>query len=239
MRTELKELEFATTVLGNDHVQDKEVDRLELEASRRCLTLLKTKLGPRRILDLIRDEVEETDRVYEQAKMESNGNWRVMTVELDVKGLDLSFWLEWLKGNVDDESNHFRAHPEHYVWTQIERVQDSGREGLVLIEPMGAGEYPLRGYVQIGEWEGCEEYVDLDCPIRMYVGLYTANNVLVYRSIAQYRETPEGFFFRFQSMEPESLPIETLRAHSEHMRLEYHRYMESARQAWVRALESK
>lgn len=155
-----------------------------------------------------------------------------------MQGLDLSFWLEWLKGNVDDESIHFRAHPEHYVWTQIERVEDSEREGLVLIEPMESGEYPLRGYVEIGEWEGCEEYVDPDFPVRMYVGLYAASNVLVYRSIAQYWEAPGGFFFQFQSIEPESLPGETLRTHSEHMRLEYHRYMESARQAWVRDSES-
>lgn len=82
MRTDLKQIEFATTVLGNDHVRNKEVDKLELEASRRCLTLLNTKLGPRRILDLIRDEIEETDRVYEQARKESSGNWQVMTVEL-------------------------------------------------------------------------------------------------------------------------------------------------------------
>ena len=231
MRTELMDIPFATEVLTNSYVKDKDVDRLELEAARRALSLIKGRLGPKRMLELIREDVEESDRQWEAWAAESNGEWRVNKTDVAVSGLDVDFWLNWLRTNLGNESALFAAHPEHYVWTTAFKLDDdAAANDYVLVEPMGT--HMWRTYVFEEEWDGHEAYIDPDATRRMCLAFYTRNGVMVGRSIAQYTETDDGFTFQLTAMKPTAVPPDMLPGNAEHGRLEYHRCMEMARAEW-------
>jgi hypothetical protein len=222
---------FESRIDDDRFLDGRSLDQLELEASRRALRLLKDRLGPERVLELIREDVEETDRLWEQWAAESNGEWRVNQLAYSVSGLDLDYWLGWLYSNLDDEHMQWLAHPEHYVWKRASAVfPDADPDQFCITEPMG--EYMLRGFGRVTDWEGSEEFRDPAYPIVKGVLGCTRRGVVVARSLGHYRPTPTGFDFKLVAMKPAAIPPTMLKPNWEHGYLEYNRYMQMARRAW-------
>jgi len=227
----MKHKPFSTHLLAGEHVAGRSLDSLELEAARRALALLKNRLGSRAMSALLQYDVEETDRLWEAWAAESNGEWRTMSFTMEVHGLPLAYWLQWIRANFDQESMHFAVHPEHYAWTRADLVDpDAGPDHFMVIEPMG--DHMLRGYARLLDWEGQEAYADPDFPVRLALAGYTRNGVMVARSLSQYRETDDGFVFKMVAMKPVKVPATMIPSNQEHGYLEFNRYMECARKSW-------
>ena len=108
-------------------VGDQGIDEWELKASRRILRNLRTLLAGEQMLDLIKDQVEESDRQLKQYLAESDGEYTGTQVKLAIKGLSIAQFMPTLQeimGGVasDDEKTRrealdmaFTAHPEHYA----------------------------------------------------------------------------------------------------------------------------
>lgn len=218
---------FEFKVLEGDFIKDKDLRTLELEASRRALALLKNRLGSARMLELILEDVEDTDRRWEAWAAESAGEWRVNQMQFEVKGLKVDYWLRWVRTNFDNESMHFEVHPEHYAWTRATAVEpDADPRSSIIAEPMG--DFLLRAYGRVEEWDGFEAYVDPEFSRRMPLVGYTRGGVLVARSLGQYKETEDGFHFKLTAMKPSRIPAEMREGNQEHACLEYYKYFKRA-----------
>jgi hypothetical protein len=64
------------------------INDYELVDARRSLALLKRRLG--------REDIEEADRFWEKALVESEGQRKSSTIKLTVKGLSLKEMLDWI-----------------------------------------------------------------------------------------------------------------------------------------------
>ena len=223
---------FDFAVVEGEFIKNKDLATLELEASRRALALLKNRLGAARMLELIREEVEETDRLWEGWAAESGDEWRVNLMEFKVSGLPLSHWLKWVFENFTNESMHFAAHPEHYAWTQADRIYpDCGSSTPIVCEPMG--EFMMRATARIEKWDGYEAYIDPDYPHHLTLMGYTINGIPISRSLSQFRETEDGFFFRLTAMKPAKIPPAMRERNQEHGFLEYAKYFKFAYDDYV------
>jgi hypothetical protein len=222
---------FSTRVVQGEHIKHTSVETLELQASRRALALLKNKLGSARMLELVRQEIERTDRLWEAWAEESNGEWAFNFIEYEVKGLSATYYLTWLRDHLSEESMHFAVHPEHYAWIRASQVDDGFPKGeWMVVEPMG--DHLLRGYASLEDWPGAEDYFDGDYPIRMQLVGWTRRGVAIHRSLAQYRDTADGFACKFHSFKPVKIMSEALKIGGmQHAYLEYHHYMKRAYEA--------
>jgi hypothetical protein len=207
---------------------DRDLDRLELEASRRALALIKGKLGSKGLQELLTEELLDGDDREREGVGATTGDWEPVGFELDVKGLELGDWLDWIRANIYDESLQFAVHPEHYVWTSVSRIGEPDAPGdFVVVEPLGG--HMMRGYGRFEDWDGMEAYFDPDYPTRVGIVGRLRDGRVSLRSIWHFRETEEGFRFRYQSLRPRAATQGT--PDFDHAYLEYVRYLERAHAA--------
>lgn len=217
---------FAVRVIEASGVTGKPMDQIEIEASRRALATIKNRLGSARLMELLRSEIEETDRLWEEWARQSDGEWSRSTVVMEVTGITSQRWIDWIKSNLSDEAMHFSVHPEHYVWKKAADIDSGFSRGDYIICEL-VGRFIFRIYIEIAEWQGWEKYADPEFPTRMMVSGYTRNGVEVLRSIAQYRPIPGGFIFKYDGFHPAAIPAPASST-AEQVVLEYSNYMRTA-----------
>ena len=123
------EIEFDTTF---GKANDATVDVWEVQAARRALMNLKTLLNRAPMLELLKEQIEESDRAAKKILDASKGEFRECRVDVTVKGVILA---EYMKGmaahaatrdqSVNETSGRaeltsyetfwYAAHPEHYT----------------------------------------------------------------------------------------------------------------------------
>jgi hypothetical protein len=209
-----------------DYTAD-DVATLEHAAALRAGTLLRQKLSPKEMMTLLQDEIDEADARYTAYVEEAGDRWQQIDgFELEVKGFTFEGWFKFLEENLDDEAMHFSVHPEHFIWTTAEKLdEDPARGHHVIVEPMG--EMMLRFYVKDGDWEGMEDYFDDDFDHHRGTELALRNGTVVGKSVSQGKDTEDGFLFRFLALKPASVPSDVLGS-MDHGFLEYVRYIERA-----------
>lgn len=213
---------------GLADLEDKDLDRLELEAARRALALIKGKLGSKGLRELLAEELLAGDQLEREGVDDTTAEWEPVGFELDVHGLELNAWLEWIRANLYDESLQFAVHPEHYVWTAPAKVDEPDAPGdFVVVEPLGG--HMMRGYGRFEDWDGMERYSDPDYPTRIGIVGRLADGRVSLRSMWQFRETGDGFRLRYQSLRPRAATNGT--PDFDHAYLEYVRYLERAHAA--------
>jgi hypothetical protein len=217
-------------VAGSDDVinySPDDVATLEHAAALRAASLLRQKLEPKEMMALLQEEVDAADERYTAYVEESGDRWQEIDgFELEVKGFTFEAWFGFLEENLNDESMHFSVHPEHFVWTTAEKLDEDPRRGHhIIVEPMG--EMMLRFYVQDGDWEGMEGFFDPEFTHHRGTKLALRNGSVVGKSMSQGKETEDGFLFRFRCWKPAAVPDDVLGS-MDHGFLEYVRYIERA-----------
>lgn len=201
--------------------------RIEDEAALRSARRLREKVGSARAIELLADEIAAADDAWTRYVEESDGQWQTNGFELDVKGLEIQQWFDWIGTNLDDESMHFSVHPDHYAWTTIGALgEDPALGHHVIVEPIG--DLMLRFYVRDGDWTGMEEFFDEEYPHRGGVQLALRNGTVVGKSLSQAKVTDDGYRFRFTVFKPAAVPAEDVVSHLDHAVVEYIHYMEKA-----------
>lgn len=109
--------------------------KLEAKAQRRALRLLKSKLHPSRIEELVAPEIEESDRRFREYAARQGEGYRPAIIEAEVVGLDRPAYAQWMFGSGvekrpwsdyvplpaavanSDNPHEIFGHPEHYRLT--------------------------------------------------------------------------------------------------------------------------
>lgn len=122
----------AEFTLNGQRLSDNEILQMEARAQRRALTLIKSRLHPDRLEELVSPEIEESDRRFRSWAESSAGEWRPAVVEAHVSGLTSEQFTGWMFGKSPkpvgwadftplggpaantDRAEWSLGHPEHY-----------------------------------------------------------------------------------------------------------------------------
>ena len=92
---------------------DQPIKEFELTSARRALRLLKSKLGRDRLLELLKDEMEEADAFMHQELQRSAGQQASGTVQLHAHGISAGTFNRWLGAAFDREEVMLATEPSH------------------------------------------------------------------------------------------------------------------------------
>lgn len=195
--------------------------RHELERARAALALMKAKLGPQGMLDLLAREREEMEQEERETVRGSAGGWTPALAELQVKGLKAQEFLEWFyaRARAGDHAAMLAAHPEHYLISQTA----DGR--LDVIETTGEWRHPSRFFAKLGvaPQEAAPNLADIDpsYPHSM-AGVFTlADGLEMGRVLHQFANTDEGFKAKLIIYFPAGSEAEKIQGHKWHLAIEF------------------
>lgn len=207
-------------------VDDTDIDRWELQASRRILGNLRTRLAGAPMLDLIHDQVEEADRVMKRYVEESHGEFRGTRIVMTIGGLSVQELLASIRAAMGGAASTdpqvreaalqhmFEAHPEHYAMPE---------GGAGVIETMGG--LPTRSRPAFVAPQSAPAFVvDLIDPAYQVstVGAATLDDGTVFTYVLQeYRDTPEGMEASLRIWYPAAAPQDYLDEHAQHYAVEF------------------
>lgn len=97
-----------------DEATDDTIDDFELLSGRRALTLLKSRLGRERLVDLLQAEIADGNAFLRSHLEQSEGRQRTGTTVLRAHGLSSAQFTGWLSQAFAREDVLLAAHPEHY-----------------------------------------------------------------------------------------------------------------------------
>lgn len=222
------------------HYGPEDAGRLEHEAALRSSRLLRNRLTPEVIEELLAPDIEATDRQMEAYVREAEGQWRARGFEIEVNGLTVETYLRWRQSALFVPAVNIHAHPEHYVHGLVSDEAKNSPAPYMVIEQ--AGPLTMRLYTKFRPWkddepepwEGALNSTYPDFPIRRVGVLKLKSGTVVGRTLQQYRSTDHGFTFRFLSSNPASVPDAIEHAHMDHAYLEFTRYLAQVGNASLR-----
>lgn len=217
--------EVTATVDGTSY-SDSDIDTFELRASRRSLLNLRSLLWGENMLDLIGDQLDESDRRIRQYVADSHGEFTGIRVVLDIKGLKIAEFMPILResmgaaGGSDEQKRQmavdwlFEFHPEHYALAP---------EGAGVIETMGG--LPTLSHPKFVAPDNVPAFVrDLIDPSYALstVGEADLRDGTVFTYVLQeYRDTDEGLQASLRIWYPKAAPEAYCREHAEHYSVEF------------------
>ncbi|KAK4035119.1 hypothetical protein C8A01DRAFT_18173, partial [Parachaetomium inaequale] len=96
------------------------------------LALLKKRLGPQAIQQLLQPDLEASDSYWQETAARSNGQLRPAETRLSVRGLTTNDFMTWFATiSKADEAAMLAAHPEHY------HIGTNREGGMVVVETLG------------------------------------------------------------------------------------------------------
>lgn len=94
--------------------RDSTIDGFELFSAHRALTLLKSRLGRERLLELLSDDIAAGDAFLRDHLARSAGRESTGTTVLRARGISAAQFSGWLSRAFQREDVLLAAHPEHY-----------------------------------------------------------------------------------------------------------------------------
>ncbi len=199
-------------------VDDRPILQFELTSARRALRLLKSKLGRERLLDLLKDEIDEADAFMHQALQQSAGQQASGTVQLRAHGICAAAFGRWLGVSFDQEEVMLAAHPEHYV---VENVP--GRPHIV--ETLG--EYVCSFFM--AGWKESEQPTSQGAATEGRRSSLTLADGTVFGWVSTLFEDVQGGFIATLTVTlPSSCAPELVDQHLEHFAVEFHSWILAA-----------
>ncbi|CAO3657456.1 unnamed protein product [Mucor hiemalis] len=210
-------------------VENNQVDSWELKASRRALQNLKTLLAGQPMLDLIKDQIEESDIYYKDIIERSNGEYRESRIDLQAKGISMAEFMKWWKvwmmelQQPDLKQKVFLdtmvpAHPEHYALPP-----NSGG----IVETIG--EHIARVHIVpcINPPDFVKAYGDPSYLHLPAIGTLSDGSILFY-ILQEIRDSDEGCDFRLRLLFPSAAPDVFFVEHAEHLAVEFRSFINTA-----------
>lgn len=203
-----------------------DVDALELKSARRALTLLRKRLSPQQMENLLAADLEETDRVWKEWATQSNGSWKPAEIEFEVKGLSKQQFVEWWSTALEDlHGVVYPAFPEHYLFGWVPDPRGVPDPCYIVVEELG--HVPFRMYCSFDpQWAAVPTTPGYDS---MMVGVgRLADGTEVIRFMNQVKELSDGFAMKVGVYAVSSVPDDVIQSHVEQEVVEWTRWIEMA-----------
>ena len=214
----------ATAVIGEKYLDDRDIDRAELERARHALAYLKRKLGNDAMRRLLDDDLRAmTARVRTWVEA-SEGRWRCASLRLAVPGPSARAFQDWYAAAMagDREAELRAGHPEHFVSHPM--------PGLVeVVENIGETDLPWRIFYR-AQPEDFAFPMAWDPAYTLHYGMeiVDTDGLRVGFSMRQSRDEGDGLHLRFTTFLPEAAPPELPRRHLRHFAIEFRNWTRAA-----------
>jgi hypothetical protein len=207
-------------------LDDAGIDAWELKAAKRALRNLKTLLAGQAMMDLLADEIRESDQFHNSLIAQSNGEYREARTDMRVPGFRAQQLVDsmvrgFAKGF--DVQETLASHPEHYVlppqYTQgmVETIGGlPTRFKVVSLPPTADLPAPIAAYV------------DPSYPIAMTGVLYLDDDTPFAYAIHQLRDTDGACELALRIIYPAAAPESMIQEHSEHLAIEFRAFIRQA-----------
>lgn len=218
--------------VGVDEGAEPQIE-LERRSARRALALLKERLEPERLLEALRPELDESDRRIKEwtAGLDPAGAVGAAVVRFEIEGMTSAAFLSWFgEALADVHAGVLPASPEHYVmgWEYEPTPERPGRFRVV----EAIAERPTYFTISISA-----DPTTAASPIPLEPG-YTSlqvgqatlrddETVLLFVH-HQYRDTADGFEIRTGIFFANGIPADVVRAHREHLTVEWTNWINMA-----------
>jgi hypothetical protein len=104
-----------TKIINGPKLEQDSIDHQELFFARRALALLKERLGPEGLTELLKPDIDAADQFWKRMIEQSHDEWREITVTIHFSGLSCKEFLAWFHANSKNMPVMQAAHPEHYL----------------------------------------------------------------------------------------------------------------------------
>jgi hypothetical protein len=211
----------AKTVHGR--VDDRGIDAWDLKAARRALDNLKELLYGPAMRELLKAQIEDSDKNLKQYLGASNGEFSQTQVIVTAAGITMAEFLPTLRAAVsavDGSSEHLRqvafdflfpTHPEHYALPPYRGV----------VETMGG--LPTRSRVM--GISGAPDFVtgcaDDSYPVRLLGAAEIDDGTVFTYVLQQFKDTENGMQADLRIWYPAACPPVYLDEHAEHYAIEF------------------
>jgi hypothetical protein len=203
-----------------------DVDQLELESSRRALRLLRERITPEQMDELLAGDIEATDAAWRQWAADSDGSWKPSMVEFEVAGLSKQQFTEWWSTALDDlQGIVYPGFPEHYRFGWVQDPRGGNEKCYRVVEELG--HVPFRMYCSFGpEWAPVAPTPGYET---MMVGVgRLADGTEVARFFNQIKDTADGFAMKAAVYVVSAAPGVVVESHVEQLLVEWTRWIEMA-----------
>ncbi|MCB0911001.1 MAG: hypothetical protein KDB60_05215 [Propionibacteriaceae bacterium] len=220
-------LTAVTATTPDATVNDTGIDEWELAASRRILANLRTLLDGQQMLDLIKDQVDESDRQLKEYIEQSHGEFTGTQVILQVSGIHVQQFMPTVQAMMGGAASPdpavrgaaltmaFAAHPEHYA------MAPGGRPGV--IETMGG--LPTRSFPAFVQPDQVPDFVsdliDSSYDLSTVGAADLADGTMFSYVLQEYRDTADGMQVSLRIWYPAACPPAYVEEHAQHYAVEF------------------
>lgn len=216
IKQEFKSEFFDGTVLTNDQIKDKELERCQ-----RALKYLKAKLHPY-VKDFLKEDLDKTTAEIEGYVTESNGKWKSGYVDVIMPGITWENYHDWFMNVVKDRAEIALqvAHPDHY----LNVVTEVGPVKVDIIENLGEDELP---WFIAGTFVNASELPpmfkrNMDYPKDFCLEGKSSNGVLMLYAVHEFKNDENGNCnIRLTIILPEKAPDRLIIGHLKHFSVEF------------------
>jgi len=197
----------------------REIDALELQSARRALRLLKNRLTPEQMDELLAQDLEESDTRWRAWAAASDGTWRAAEVDFEVFGLTAQQFTEWWSTALDDLTDVvFPAFPEHYRFGWVEDPQAIADRCYLVVEELG--HEPFRMFATFDHSASPVAKLPDYEPLSVGVGRL-ADGTEVLRFMTQIKALPHGFALRTGLYFVSAAPAHVIQSHIDQLLVEW------------------
>lgn len=212
--------------LDGKGVSQEEVLKKELERSREALVLLKHKLGPKRLRELLTEETKLGNADFSQwAEASADGKYKEAAVNVEVKGLTKEVFMKWFaeQNRQQNDASLLGANPEHYLIKADGHSQE-------LIETIGFYEHPIHGILKFMPVEQADVPRHEEYDTRMYVeGVFLdSGKDMKIKAMHEFANTDAGMKVRLCVYLPEKTPDQVVIGHQWHLLIEFSNWLNMA-----------
>jgi hypothetical protein len=202
------------------------IDAWELKAAKRALRNLKTLLVGKPMMDLLADEIRQTDQFHKTLIAQSDGKWRESRTDLRVPGFRAQQLVDSMaRGFAEgfDVQETLASHPEHYVLPP--------QYSFGMVETIGGlpTRFKVRPVPTADELPAAvAAYADPAYPISSLGTLYLDDDTPFAYAVHQYRDTDDGCELALRIIYPAAAPDSMIQEHAEHLAIEFRAFVRQA-----------
>ncbi|TCO55233.1 hypothetical protein [Actinocrispum wychmicini] len=200
-------------------VSSAELVLWETQFARRCLMMLKQRLGADRLRELLASDIAESTRRFGEWRTASGGELRSFTVEIDIDGVTAGQFSGWYAANVNGPAM-LAAHPEHFVFEETNGT-------VSIIETMG--DAPVLLDVEPLPPDQAPGPLDPDYPYRVIGAGRLPDGEVTGAVLHQFRDVPGGCQAKLTCYFPAATPDDVIETHQRHVAVEFTNWLIAAR----------
>ena len=210
--------------------QGRNITDAELSQSQRSLLLLKHRLGPEGLVELLEPDIKEADQTWISFMRDSDGDpfpaFAHLNANVDKTALNASSLFKWIDGA--DSSKFIYANPEKYIASR--NSLSKNESGVEMLETLGGltTHFTLSKFKEGGKKPFIAELPDFKFQRVAQFVLADGTEFADFHYAARDREDGSGFEVMLYLWLPAATPINVVQEVSEHMAITFEGYLRMA-----------